>query len=300
MLAPTVTVPLRSAPAFSVALSVTVPPPLTRAASALSHDAAPLDTVTSYPQCPEPLTATPPDPVPSAANVTADGVRPGDSAHVAAHCVTDTRADPIVTVPVRSTPAFAVTDTCTVPPPETEERSAEIQSRSSLTLNVHDDEPPAVADCVPEPNPNVREPVVPDAEQPDACVMPTRLPPIVTAPVRVGPVFSVTDTRTVPPPETDERSTEIQLRSSLTLNVHDDEPPTVADCVPDPLPKRSEPVVPDAEQPDACVMLTRRLPMLTVPVRRGPAFAVTDTCTVPSPDTDDRSTLIQLRSSLTR
>ena len=389
VLVPIVTVPIRSAPVFAVALSVTVPPPSTEATSALSHDAAPLDTDTAWLQWSEPPTSTPPSPVPSAPNVTLVGVNPGALGHAAADCVTDTVLVPIVTVPVRSPPVFVValsvtvsppsasvtsalshddpldTDTAwlqwsepptstppspvpsaakvtdvgvklgaartprrrlrhrhraradrhrpralaagirrhsspiTEPPPDTDDEPTEIQSRLSLTLKLHDDEPPAVADLLPEPLPKLRDDVVPDDEQPDDCVMLTLLPPIVTVPVRRGPSLAVTDTDTEPPPDTDDEPTLIQLRLSLTLKLHDDEPPAVADLLPEPLPKLRDDVVPDDEQPDDCVMLTLLPPIVTVPVRRGPSLAVTDTDTEPPPDTDDEPTLIQLRLSLT-
>ena len=194
---------------------------------------------------------------------------------------------------------FAVTETFTVPPPDTDDRSTEIQSRSSLTLNVHADEPPAVADSLPAPLVKLSDAVEPAAEQPSACVICTRAPPILTVPVRSGPSFAVTDTDTEPPPDTLVESTEIQSWSSLTRKLHADEPPAVADSLPAPLVKLSDAVEPDAEHPESCEIATLEFPIRTVPDRAGPAFAVTDTDTDPSPGTDDLSVEIQSRSSHT-
>ena len=79
----------------------------------------------------------------------------------------------------------------------------------------------------------------------------------------------------VPPPETEDLFTEIQLRLSLTVNMHAAKPPARADFVPPPLANVSDPVPPDAEQPLPCVTPKLPSPTVTVPVRARPVFAPT-------------------------
>lgn len=124
----------------------------------------------------------------------------------------------MVTLRDHAGPSLAATVTRTEPPPRTEVESTVIHWPGD-TLNVHADDPPAVAVCVPPPAVNSIDPDDQLAAQPSACVICTFTPPIVTVPVRRGLSFGSTVTLTESPPDTDVEPTEIQLRLSLTSHL---------------------------------------------------------------------------------
>ena len=267
-----------------------------------SREIQPRSSFTGHEQCEPPPTDNDDDPAPLP-NDNDPGVTVGDDGHVTPLCVTDTLRLPTVTVPVRWPPEFVVTVTRTVPPPDTLERSREIQPRLSFTDHEQCEPPPTDNDRDSVPLPNDNDPGVTEGDgghDVPACVTDTLRPPIVTVPVRCPPLFVVTVTRTVPPPDTLERSREIQPRSSPTEYVQCEPPPTRNDDDPVPLPNDNDPGVTDGVDghvSPACVTGTLRPPIVTVPVRGPLSFRFTVIVTVPPPDTLERFREIQLRLS---
>ena len=117
--------PLRS----SGTVTVTVPPPVTRAGCTVTQTASAVTAYSQTEDSPTPTGSAPP-PFPKDTSGT---VSPGAAWQPPA-CVTDTSCSPIVTVPVRAAvPVCSGTVTVTVPLPATLAGSTVIQSASFAT-----------------------------------------------------------------------------------------------------------------------------------------------------------------------
>ena len=232
-------------------------------------------TVQLVPQLAPPDTATDSLP-PEAGKLNDVGVTLGGEPEPA--CVMTTLVPPIVTVPDRPQPVFAVT--VTVRLPADAELAAPIQE--SLTVTVQLDE------LQPAPGDTVTDRLPPEAGklndvgvtlggelEPAACVMTTLLPPIVTVPDRPQPVFALTVIAKLPA----DAEPPALIQGSLTVTVQLvpqlAPPDTATDWLPPEAGKLNDVGVTLGGEPEpACVMTTLLPPIVTVPDRPQPVFAL--------------------------
>ena len=277
---PIVTVPERSAPSFRSAVTVTRPPPDTGVGSTPIHVRSSL---AGQLQSPRPATdnsRVPPD----AGNRNDLGDTPvGEDAQEPASWMTATGRPPIVTVPERSAPSFRSAVTVTRPPPDTGVGSTPIHVRSSLAGQLQSPRPATDNSRVPPDAGNRNDlgdtPVGEDAQEPASWMTATGRPPIVTVPERSAPSFRSAVTVTRPPPGTVVGSTPIHVRSSLTDQLQSRRPATDTSRVPPDAGNRNDlgdtPVGEVAQEPASWMTATLSSPIVTVPDRAEPSFAVT-------------------------
>ena len=277
---PIVTVPDRPHPVF--ALTVIVRLPADAVLPALIQGSLTV-TVQLVPQLAPPDTATDSLP-PEAGKLNDVGVTLGGEPEPA--CVMTTLVPPIVTVPDRPQPVFAVT--VTVRLPADAELAAPIQE--SLTVTVQLDE------LQPAPGDTVTDRLPPEAGKlndvgvtvggelgPAACVMATLLPPIVTVPDRPHPVFALTVIVRLPA----DAVLPALIQGSLTVTVQLvpqlAPPDTATDSLPPEAGKLNDVGVTLGGEPEpACVMTTLVPPIVTVPDRPQPVFALTVIAKLPA------------------
>ena len=278
-LPPIVTVPDRPQPVF--ALTVIAKLPADAEPPALIHESltvtvqlelqlAPRDTVT--------------DRLPPEAGKLNDlGVTSGGEPEPA--CVMTTRLPPIVTVPDRPQPVFALTVIAKLPadaePPALIHESLTVTGQLELQLAPRD----TVTDWLPPEAGKLNDLGVTSGGEPEpACVMTTRLPPIVTVPDRPQPVFALTVIAKLPadaePPALIHESLTVTGQLELQLAPRD----TVTDRLPPEAGKLNDVGVTSGGEPEpaACVMTTRLPPIVTVPDRPQPVFALTVIAKLPA------------------
>ena len=277
-LPPIVTVPDRPQPAFAVTVIVRLPADTVLAA--LIQGSL---TVTGQlePQLAPPDTAT--DWLPPEAGKLNDlGVTSGGEPEPA--CVMTTRLPPIVTVPDRPQPVFARTVIAKLPadaePPALIHESLTVTGQLELQLAPRD----TVTDWLPPEAGKLNDLGVTSGGEPEpACVMTTRLPPIVTVPDRPQPVFARTVIAKLPadaePPALIQGSLTVTGQIELQLAPRD----TVTDWLPPEAGKLNDVGVTSGGEPEpACVMTTRLPPIVTVPDRPQPVFARTVIAKLPA------------------
>ena len=280
-LPPIVTVPDRPQPVF--ALTVIAKLPADAELPALIHESltvtgqlelqlAPRDTVTDW---------LPPE----AGKLNDLGVTSGGELEPAA-CVMTTRLPPIVTVPDRPQPAFAVTVIVRLPADTV--LAALIQGSLTVTGQLEPQLAPrdTVTDWLPPEAGKLNDLGVTSGGElePAACVMTTRLPPIVTVPDRPQPVFALTVIAKLPAdaelPALIQGSLTVTGQLELQLAPRD----TVTDWLPPEAGKLNDLGVTSGGElePAACVMTTRLPPIVTVPDRPQPVFALTVIAKLPA------------------
>ena len=200
-------------------------------------------------------------------------------------CVMTTRLPPIVTVPDRPQPVFARTVIAKLPADTV--LAALIQGSLTVTGQLELQLAPrdTVTDWLPPEAGKLNDLGVTSGGEPEpACVMTTRLPPIVTVPDRPQPVFARTVIAKLPadaePPALIHESLTVTGQLELQLAPRD----TVTDWLPPEAGKLNDLGVTSGGElePAACVMTTRLPPIVTVPDRPQPVFALTVIAKLPA------------------
>ena len=215
-------------------------------------------------------------------------------------CVMTTRLPPIVTVPDRPQPVFARTVIAKLPadaePPALIHESLTVTGQLELQLAPRD----TVTDWLPPEAGKLNEVGVTSGGElgPAACVMTTLVPPIVTVPDRRQPVFAVTVIVRLPA----DAELAALIQGSLTvtgqLELQLAPPDTATDRLPPQAGKLNDVGVTLGGEPEpACVMTTRLPPIVTVPDRPQPVFALTVIAKLPA-DAEE-ATLIQVSLAVT-
>ena len=277
--APNVTVPIRREPSFRSTPIAKVPGDAEEEATSIQVSLA----VTGQLQPLGPVTVT--FCIPAADVKLNDlGVTSGGEPEPA--CVMTTRLPPIVTVPDRRQPAFAVT--VIVRLPADAELAALIQGSLTVTGQLEPQLAPrdTVTDWLPPEAGKLNDLGVTSGGElePAACVMTTRLPPIVTVPDRPQPVFALTVIAKLPAdaelPALIHESLTVTGQLELQLAPRD----TVTDWLPPEAGKLNDLGVTSGGElePAACVMTTRLPPIVTVPDRPQPVFALTVIAKLPA------------------
>ena len=196
-----------------------------------------------------------------------------------------TRLPPIVTVPDRPQPVFALTVIAKLPADTV--LAALIQGSLTVTGQLELQLAPrdTVTDWLPPEAGKLNDLGVTSGGEPEpACVMTTRLPPIVTVPDRPQPVFARTVIAKLPadaePPALIHESLTVTGQLELQLAPRD----TVTDWLPPEAGKLNDLGVTSGGElePAACVMTTRLPPIVTVPDRPQPVFALTVIAKLPA------------------
>ena len=196
-----------------------------------------------------------------------------------------TRLPPIVTVPDRPQPVFARTVIAKLPADTV--LAALIQGSLTVTGQLELQLAPrdTVTDWLPPEAGKLNDLGVTSGGEPEpACVMTTRLPPIVTVPDRPQPVFARTVIAKLPadaePPALIHESLTVTGQLELQLAPRD----TVTDWLPPEAGKLNDLGVTSGGElePAACVMTTRLPPIVTVPDRPQPVFALTVIAKLPA------------------
>ena len=296
LLPPIVTVPDRPQPVFALTVIAKLPadaelPALIQGSltvtGQLELQLAPRDTVTDW---------LPPE----AGKLNDVGVTSGGEPEPAA-CVMTTLLPPIVTVPDRPQPVFALTVIAKLPAdaelPALIQGSLTVTGQLELQLAPRD----TVTDWLPPEAGKLNDLGVTSGGElePAACVMTTRLPPIVTVPDRPQPVFALTVIAKLPadaePPALIHESLTVTVQLELQLAPRD----TVTDRLPPEAGKLNDVGVTSGGElgPAACVMATLLPPIVTVPDRPQPVFALTVIAKLPA-DAEE-ATLIQVSLAVT-
>ena len=178
----------------------------------------------------------------------------------------------MLTTPVRYSPSFGLTTTATFSRPDT----GHLQPLGPVTVTFR----------IPAADVKLNDVGVTSGGEPPepACVMTTRLPPIVTVPDRPQPVFALTVIAKLPadaePPALIHESLTVTGQLELQLAPRD----TVTDWLPPEAGKLNDLGVTSGGElePAACVMTTLLPPIVTVPDRPQPVFALTVIAKLPA------------------
>ena len=191
---------------------------------------------------------------------------------------------PNVTVPIRREPSFRSTPIAKVPG-DAEEEATSIQVSLAVTGQLQPLGPVTVTFCIPAADVKLNDLGVTLGGElgPAACVMTTRLPPIVTVPDRRQPVFAVTVIVRLPA----DAELAALIQGSLTVTGQLEPqlapPDTATDWLPPEAGKLNDVGVTLGGEPEpACVMTTRLPPIVTVPDRPQPVFALTVIAKLPA------------------
>ena len=292
------TVPERSVPVV-FAVTVIVKLPADAELPAVIHESLTVTTVQLR------LQPAPPDTVtdwlpPQAGKLNDVGVTVGGELEPAA-CVMATLLPPIVTVPDRPQPVFALTVIVRLPADTV--LPALIQGSLTVTVQLEPQlaPPDTATDWLPPEAGKLKDVGVTLGGEPEpACVMTTLLPPIVTVPDRPQPVFALAVIARLPA----DAELAALIQESLTVTVQFDElQPAPGDTVTDRLPPEAGKLndvgvtLGGALGPAACVMTTLLPPIVTVPDRPQPMFALTVIAKLPADAVE--ATLIQVSLAVT-
>ena len=190
---------------------------------------------------------------------------------------------PNVTVPIRREPSFRSTPIAKVPG-DAEEEATSIQVSLAVTGQLQPLGPVTVTFCIPAADVKLNDLGVTSGGEPEpACVMTTRLPPIVTVPDRPQPVFARTVIAKLPADTVLAALIQGSLTVTGQLELQLAPRDTVTDWLPPEAGKLNDLGVTSGGEPEpACVMTTRLPPIVTVPDRPQPVFARTVIAKLPA------------------